>query len=63
MARQAYIERVVPEIDEENASNYPIPSTKGTWVKPDLNPEQHQKYAILYALTSVVSLGLYALRR
>lgn len=65
-ASDAYIERVVPQYDEESENLYPVPATKDTFVRPDVTPSYHQKTASLYSgisALSVVTFLLTALRR
>jgi len=37
----AYIERVVPELDEDSATSFPIPATRETWTKEAVTPYTH----------------------
>jgi surfeit locus 1 family protein len=54
-ASTAYLERVVPELDED--AEYPLPATKDNFVKDALSPEAHSAYSAFYGIAGLISLA------
>mmetsp|Transcript_3902 Transcript_3902/g.4336 ORF Transcript_3902/g.4336 Transcript_3902/m.4336 type:complete len:300 (+) Transcript_3902:32-931(+) len=60
-ASSAYIERIVPQYDEESETLYPVPATKDTFVRPEKTPSLYQKTASLCTGISAISLVTFLL--
>jgi surfeit locus 1 family protein len=64
-ASQAYIERMVPSLEEESEGLYPVPATKDTFFKPPSMPRKHLESASLWGGASLIGLAsilLYGLK-
>jgi len=64
-ASQAYIERMVPSLEEESEGLYPVPATKDTFFKPNNMPRKNLESASLWggaSLLGLASILLYGLK-
>jgi len=56
MAGTAYIERIVPNYDDEQSEQlYPVPATKENFERSLVNPVKHRDFSYFLATTSILS--------